>query len=64
MDKLLTTKELATIMNVSPGTIRNMMKKGLPYIQINKVVRFDWNRVKDWLEKETTKRRSEDGECE
>lgn len=45
----LSVDEVADEMDVSPRTVRRWMKeKGLPYIKIGRVVRFDAGAVNDW----------------
>ena len=47
---LVTKKEMAARMNVTPRTIDAWMSKGLvPYRKIGRTVRFDWGEVREHL---------------
>lgn len=49
--KLLTIKEVARLLGVSPVTVhRYKREKGLPYIKIGNTLRFDWEDVRRWVE--------------
>jgi len=49
--KLLTIKEVAQLLGVSPVTVhRYKREKGLPYIKIGNTLRFDWEDVRRWVE--------------
>lgn len=49
---ILTRKELAEQLKVSPQTIMNWEKNGLPTIRQNQIVRYDLNDVREWLKAE------------
>ena len=49
-NELLTTIELAEVLNVSRQTIFNWRKEGMPFYKINKAVRFDLVEIKEWLQ--------------
>lgn len=48
-EALLTTKELAEMLQVSSRTIMRWMKFGLPHIKIERTTRFDQDSVSEWL---------------
>lgn len=50
MKELLTTEKLSEILKVSRITIYNWRKKGLPCIKIGRTVRFDLEKVMEWIE--------------
>lgn len=50
--KLLTTEEVARMLDVSPVTVyRYKAEKGLPFIKIGGIVRFDNEDVWEWINK-------------
>lgn len=49
VDKLMTRKELATFLSVTPRTIDNMRLRGLPTLWVGSSPRFDSNAVKAYL---------------
>jgi len=50
--KLLTTEEVAKILGVSPVTVyRYKVERGLPFIKIGNIVRFDNEDVWKWINK-------------
>lgn len=54
MDDLLTLKELAIKLNITPKTLRLWVKsKNIPHIKVNTIYRFDLSAVLKHLEKET-----------
>jgi len=50
LEKLLTTEELTEILQVSRQTLFTWRNEGLPFMKINRAVRFDLEQVKKWLE--------------
>jgi excisionase family DNA binding protein len=46
---LWTTEEVAKFLHVSPKTVFNLRKKGLPYVQLSGSVRFDPQEVRAYL---------------
>jgi excisionase family DNA binding protein len=49
-DRLLTTKELADILAISPKTLYNYVTRGMiPYFKIESNVRFRAREVAEWL---------------
>jgi excisionase family DNA binding protein len=44
-----TKKEISIILNISVPTIDRLMKKGLPFIKIGKSVRFEDEKVLEWI---------------
>lgn len=55
----LTKSELATILNVTERSISNMLNDGMPAMRYKKILRFDLDKVKKWLEENHLKRNSE-----
>ena len=66
MDKLLTPKELADILNVKPGTVFSWISRGIklpPSIRIAGTTRWRLEVVQEWIkkkEKEKKQRNFED----
>jgi excisionase family DNA binding protein len=48
-DQLWTTGRVAKYLHVSPKTIFNLRKKGLPFVQLGGAVRFVPQEIKDYL---------------
>lgn len=46
----ITIKELCNRLKVTRQTIYEWRKQGLPYYKFGKLVRFDYDEVKKWLE--------------
>ncbi|MBN9565042.1 MAG: helix-turn-helix domain-containing protein [Alphaproteobacteria bacterium] len=46
-------QEVAKMLNVSPGTLRNQRSKkiGLPYVKIGKKVQYRYSDIEDFIEK-------------
>jgi excisionase family DNA binding protein len=52
LQKLLTYDQLADLLQVSPGTLRNWVSQQyIPYLKIGKNVRFSQNAIEQWLKK-------------
>jgi excisionase family DNA binding protein len=50
--QLVSAAELARILGVPPVTIYSWKRRGkIPYIQLERCIRFDLAVIKDWLEK-------------
>lgn len=49
MDNILTTKELCDKLKFSRITIAKWRKKGMPFIKIDKAVRFNEKEVLNWI---------------
>lgn len=49
-DKLINTNELSGMLGVSPMTIFRLREKGMPTIKVGNSIRFDWEKVKSWME--------------
>ena len=49
---MLTKKDLAEHYKVSVPTIDRMMTQGLPYTKFGKSVRFELEKVKEWIEQQ------------
>lgn len=52
-DRLLTSKEVAALLRVSPLTLAawRHRRTGPPYSKLGCAVRYDWEAVRDWVEK-------------
>ena len=48
-DQLWKTERVAKYLHVSPKTIFNLRKRGLPYVQLGGAVRFVPQEIKDYL---------------
>lgn len=48
--ELLTTIELAEVLNISRQTIFRWRKEGMPFYKISKSVRFDLEEIREWLQ--------------
>ena len=58
MEKLLTTKQLAEILQMAPSTIYSWVHTGyVPYIKLGKCVRFNEKKVFKWTEDKSEKGR-------
>lgn len=54
--KLIDIQMLATLLSIKPKTIYDWVHKGyIPFVKIGRLVRFDENEIKRWLE---TKKRA------
>lgn len=60
MKKLLTTKELSEYLSVSRWTINDWRKAGMPFLKLNRVVRFELDKVMQWLEEEGKRNKEEE----
>ena len=60
MERFLTPKQLAEVLNVRPGTVYAWLSRdlGIPYVKISGTVRFRERAVMDWiLEKENARKK-------
>ncbi len=48
--RLLTLRDVANLLRVSPKTVRRLMRRGLPCIRVGRSVRFAPRAVSRWLE--------------
>lgn len=55
MDDLLTQAELCKRLKISVMTVYRWRQEGMPHIKQGKVVRFEWDKVQNWLEQRTQK---------
>lgn len=53
---MLTIYEFADFMNVHFNTVLKWIKKGMPYIQLENIIRVDKEKAIKWLEENTKKR--------
>ena len=49
MENILTVKELCEKLKFSRVTILNLRKQGMPFIKVNRAVRFNEADVMEWL---------------
>ena len=50
--QLVSADELARLLGVPPVTIYSWKRRGkIPYLQLERCIRFDLAEIKDWLEK-------------
>lgn len=47
---LLTIGQLASVLGVSPKTVRRLVARGFPHIRFGRMLRFDSVDVQRWLE--------------
>ena len=51
LEKLMTGKEVAARLRVAPQTLYKMLDQGeIPAVKVGSQWRFDRNRIRDWLE--------------
>lgn len=55
---MLNKKQVSKLLDVSIGTIDRLMLQGIPYIKILRSVRFDEEKVMEWLGKSTEERKN------
>lgn len=54
MSQLLTIKEVAEVLKVSHRTISDWVyKRKIPYIKVGRVVRFDQQKIENWINNRT-----------
>jgi len=52
LNRLLTYEELAEVLQVSPGTLRNWVSQEfIPFVKVGRVVRFDPETINRWIRK-------------
>lgn len=51
MEELMTEDELCKWLRISTVTAYRWRKEGMPFIKVNRAVRYDRNKVQEWLEK-------------
>ena len=49
-NKLMKITDIAKAFDVTDRTVKNWLKQGLPRYQAGKVLRFDLEKVKEWME--------------
>lgn len=47
---LMKSTDIAAAFGVTDRTVKNWLKQGLPRYQVGKVLRFDLDKVKAWME--------------
>ena len=48
---LLTVKQVAELLNLTPWTVYQLVyKKEIPFTKIGKIIRFDRNKISDFIE--------------
>jgi excisionase family DNA binding protein len=54
IENLMTVKEVAALLRVSPQTLYKMLEQGsIPAVKIGSQWRFDRDQIKDWLKGRT-----------
>lgn len=55
--RLISSKQAASILGISPGTLENWRVRGYgpPYIKISNLVKYEEGAVYEWIGKQTTK---------
>lgn len=48
--KIMKITDIAEAFEVTDRTVKNWLKQGLPRYQVGKVLRFDLEKVKAWME--------------
>lgn len=56
MAELITTNELCDALKVSRTTVETWRKEGMPYEKLGRIVRFDKDKVMEWLRTEKSKK--------
>ncbi|MHB8232929.1 MAG: helix-turn-helix domain-containing protein [bacterium] len=50
-EKLLTVKQVAEILNITPWTVYQLVyKKAIPYVKLGRITRFDRNKILSFIE--------------
>lgn len=56
MSKLMTTDEVAEMLQVSSGTVRNWVSANkIPFVKVNAAVRFERSQLEAWIQKRSVK---------
>ncbi len=55
MGEYLTENQLCDWLKISRSTAIRLRKEGMPFIKIGKSIRYNKDKVQDWLEKRTQK---------
>lgn len=50
MNEYLTEKEACELFKISRSTVIRMRKKGLPHIKFGHIIRYEKDKVKEWLD--------------
>ena len=55
--RLISSKQAAAVLGISPGTLENWRVRGYgpPYIKISNLVKYEEGAVYEWIGKQTTK---------
>lgn len=57
MKKLLNFNEARELLNTSSGHLRSLVfKKKIPFIKINRLIRFDYEELLNWIRSNSSKR--------
>lgn len=51
----ITTRELCKWLKISPNTANNWRRKGMPYVEIGKTIRYKVEDVEKWLDEQKRK---------
>jgi excisionase family DNA binding protein len=52
-ERLKTTRQLAYRLGVSESTVKNWKQKGLPHLQVGRILRFELAEVEPWLRQQS-----------
>ena len=52
MDQLLSVKQVASYLSVSPKTVMRLVARGLRCVRVGRSVRFDAQDVRRWVERQ------------
>lgn len=55
MGDFLTENELGEWLKLSRSTIVRLRKEGMPFVKLGKAVRYDKDKVQEWLDKKSQK---------
>jgi excisionase family DNA binding protein len=50
-DRYVTADELAQFFGIKKPTVRSWTRKGMPHLKCGRLVRFQVEKVREWLEK-------------
>lgn len=52
IDKLINTQQLSEMLQIEPSTIEKarVMRRGIPYVKINRAVRYKLSDIRDYLD--------------
>ncbi len=60
MQQWLTADELAQVFKIKTPTVRLWTRQGIPHLRCGRLVRFDSQKVQEWLERKQRERTEHD----